>query len=257
MDEIARRYEQAVRDPALRVLCAGSTRPLPGPGGLAEILRRSSLGKTGERIIPGLTLIKSAAAFKAPEFITTNSVVKDGYKRHHYATVQRTEVEDVVHESFYVAPGDHLQPVAGAKTNGSRLKRYWRVSASVSDLVRRAEQEHLDDARRAFDLTYGKIAGEINALANQKFGPADSPDEAHGLALKALAARLPKELGTDPANWVKVLERLLGQSAERDAKGWHFAEIGEVRQERDRIVDVVKSSSWANIGVASDKVVRY
>lgn len=54
-----------------------------------------------------------------------------------------------------------------------------------------------------------------------------------------------------------MLERLLGQSTTRDTKGWHFAEVGEIIQERDRIVDVLKPSTWANIGVSSSKVVNY
>ena len=252
--EIALLEERVVRDCSLFVCRAGSPKPLPAPGGLADILRKS---KAGNKMIPGITPIKNAAAFRAPAFVTTNTAEKDGFNRRHYAVVQPTRADDVVHESFYAAPGDHLQPGKVEVVKGHRLQRYWRVSKDMSDMIQRGEQEHLDDAQRAFELTYKKVADEINALATQKFGPADSPAAADALALAALELRLPKELGTVPANWVKVLDRLLAQSITRDTKGWHYVEIGAVVTEKDRILDVVKASTFTNIGVASSKVVNY
>jgi hypothetical protein len=254
MHEIARFAERTARDTSLFVCHAGSTKPLPPPGGLGEILRKS---KAGNKMIPGITPIKNAAAFRAPAFVTTNTVEKDGFQRRHYAQVQPTRADDVVHESFYAAPGDHLQPGKVETVGGRRLQRYWRISKDMSDLIQRGEQEHLDDAQRAFELTYKKIADEINALTTQKFGPADNPAAAEALALAALGLRLPKELGTDPANWVRVLDRLLALSITRDTKGWHYVEVGGVVTEKDRIVDVVQQSTFTNIGVASSKVVNY
>jgi hypothetical protein len=254
MYEIARLAETADRDPALFVCRAGSPKPLPPPGGLTEILGKS---KAGNKMIPGVTLIKNAAAFRAPAFVTTSTVEKDGFQRRHYAMVQRTQAEDVVHESYYAAQGDHLQLGKVELVQGRRFQRYWRVTKEMSEMIQRGEQEHLDDARRAFELTYKKIADEINALTNRKFGPADTPAGAEQLALAALTARLPKELGTDPANWVRVLDRLLALSSARDTKGWHYMEIGQVLTEKDRILDVVKPSTFINIGVASSKVVNY
>jgi hypothetical protein len=254
MHEITLLAETAGRDPALFVCRAGSPKPLPPPAGLADILRKS---KSGTKIIPGVTLIKSAAAFRAPAFVTTNTAEKDGFQRRHYAVVQRTQAEDVVHESYYAGQGDHLQPGKVEIVRGRRLQRYWRVSKEMSQMIQRGEQEHLDDAQRAFELTYKKIADEINALANRKFGPADTPAGAEQLALAALTARLPKELGTDPVNWVRVIDRLLALSSTRDTKGWHYVEIGEMLTEKDRIVDVVKPSTFLNLGVASSKVVNY
>lgn len=254
MHEIALLADRAARDPSLLVCHAGSPKPLPPPGGLAEIIRKSKLGI---KMIPGVTPIKNAAAFRAPAFVTINTAEKDGFKRRHYAVVQRTQAEDVVHESYYAAQGDHLQPGKVDLVGGRRFQRYWRVSKEMSEMIQRAEQEHLDDARRAFELTYKKVADEINAMTNQKFGPADSPGEAEKLALAALGLRLPKELGTDPANWVRVLDRLLGLTTTRDTKGWHYAEVGEVLTEKDRILEVVRPSAFLNIGVASSKVVNY
>jgi hypothetical protein len=253
MHEIALLAERAAQDPSLFVFCAGSPTPLSPPGGLAEILLK---GKAGNKMIPGVTPIKNAAAFRAPAFATTNTHEVDGFKRLHYAVVQRTQAEDVVHESYYAAPGDHLQPGKVEMVEGRRYARYWRITQDMSEMIRRGEQEHLDDAKRAFELTYKKIADEINALTDQKFGPADNPQGADQLALAALAARLPPQLGTNPANWVRVLDRLLGQSVARDTKGWHYMEIGEVLTERDKILDVVKPSTFANIGVACSKVVN-
>jgi hypothetical protein len=252
MYEIALLAAAADEDPSLLVLRAGTPKASTPPNGVAEIMRRGS----GKKLTPGLTLIKSAAAFRTPAFITTNTHERDGHQVRHYATVQRTDAQDVEHESYYAAAGDHLQPPRGGDARRSQ-QYYWRVTQAISDLIRTGEQEHLDDARRAFELTYKRIADEINALVDQRFGPADTPDKASQLAEAALAAKLPKELGTIPANWTRVFQRLLDQSTSRDTNGWHYMQTGEVITEKDRIVEMVVPSTFAQIGVASSKVVNF
>ncbi|HEY3065650.1 MAG TPA: hypothetical protein VGL09_07655 [Methylomirabilota bacterium] len=252
--EIARRAAAADDDPSLLALRAGSPKVSSPPSGIGDIMRKGSSG--GKKLTPGLTLIKNAAAFRTPAFITTNTHERDGHTVRHYATVQRTDAQDVEHESFYAAAGDHIQPGHVETRAGHRYQYFWRVTEKISDLIRAGEQEHLDDARRAFELTYKRIADEINALVGTRFGPADTPDKATQLAEAALAAKLPRELGTNPANWTRVLDRLLDQSKTRDTKGWHYMQTGEVITEKDRIVEMVVPSTFAQIGVASDKVVN-
>ena len=160
--------------------------------------------------------------------------------------------------------GDIMRKGSGGKlpgrvetVSGKRYQYYWRVAQKISDMLRAGEQEYLDDARRAFELTYKRIADEINALVGQRFGPADTRGKANELAEAALAAKLPKELGTNAANWTRTLDRLLEQSKSRDTKGWHYMQTGEVITEKDRIVEMVVPSTFAQIGAGSNKVVNF
>ena len=251
--EIALLAAAADADPSLLALRAGTPKALAAPNGISEIMRKGHEGK----LIPGLTLIKNAVAFRTPSFITTNTHERQGPTVRHYATIQRTDAQDAEHECYYAAAGDHLQPGRVEVVSGKCYQCYWRVTQKISDMIRAGEQEHLDDARRAFELTYKRIADEINALVGQRFGPADTPGKATQLAEEALAAKLPKELGTNAANWTRTLDRLLEQSKSRDKKGWHYMQPGEVITEKDRIVEMVVPSTFAQIGVASSKVVNF
>jgi hypothetical protein len=237
-------------------LRAGTPSAKPAPGGVGDILRRggqASLGTTG-----GLTLIKSAAAFTAPRFITTNQAQRLGSRVDHYATVQRTTSTDATHECFYPAAGDHLRPGMSQQIGGRTYNHYWRISRQVSDVLRQGEQEHLDDALRAYQLTYKCVEDAINALSGQRFGPATTPDAAMRLAEAALARRLPPQLGTNPTNWVLVLDRLLGQSKSRDSRGWHALSIDPPLTVGNMIVHPVSTTSTTQIGrVPSSQVVNY
>jgi len=114
----------------------------------------------------------------------------------------------------------------------------------------------LDDAQKAFELTYGRIAKEINSLAGKRFGPASTPSGASALALAALESRLPKQLGTDPANWVAVLDRLLGLSKTRDTSGWHALRTDPPQTVDGMILHPVSTTGSTQVGtVSSSKVV--
>jgi hypothetical protein len=241
---------------AVMVLRAGTTSAKAAPGGMADILRRSaqtSLGTAG-----GLTLVKNAAAFTAPRFSTTNQPQRTGNRVDHYATVSRTSSSDATHESFYPAAGDHQRPGMTQQIGGRPYNHYWRISQQVSDLIRQGEQEHLDDALRAYQLTYKSVENAINALVGRRFGPASTPAAAERLAEAALAARLPTQLGTNPANWVQVLERLLAQTKTRDSKGWHALSIDPPLTVGNMIVHPVSATATTQIGrVPSSQVVNY
>lgn len=235
---------------------AGTARAEPAPNGMGTIVSRSGsarLGATG-----GLTLIKNAAAFTAPSFVTQNSAVRQGSTVQHFAQVQRTSSADATHESFYPGPGDHIRPGMTQRIGNQTFTHYWRISPQVSELIRQGEEEHLADALRAYQLTYKLIADTINAMVGRSFGPARTPAEAQTLAEAELTRRLPTQLGTDPRNWVRVLDRLLGQSQERDRSGWHTISTDPPLTVGDRIIHPVAMMSSARIGQApSSQVVNY
>jgi hypothetical protein len=235
---------------------AGAASVQPAPNGLGTIVRKggsASLGATG-----GLTLIKDAGAFTAPSFITRTSAVRQGSTVRHYAEVQRTTSSDVTHECYYPGPGDHVRPGMTQQIGGQVYTHHWRISQQISTLIRRGEEEHLADAEQAYKLTYKLIADTINSMAGQRFGPAPTPREAERLAEAELAKRLPRQLGTDPRNWVAMLNRLLTQTTERDRSGWHAVSIDPPLTEGDKIVHPVVTTATTRIGqVAASQVVRY
>jgi hypothetical protein len=256
--EIERLRIRALADSVSGVCLAGAPAVRTAPNGLADIMRRGgrghNLGVSG-----GLTLTKNSAAFTPPRLDTTMRSVRTGTRVEHYARVQRTTSHDATHDCFYPGPGDHLRPGMTQQIGGRTYNHYWRVSPQVSTLLRRGEQEHLDDALRAYQLTYQLIENTINALAaGREFGPATTPFEATRLAQAELARRLPAQLGTNPANWVRVLDRLLTQTRTRDTNGWHALDIDPPQTIGNRIIHPVVTTSTTRIGqVPSSRVVNY
>jgi hypothetical protein len=240
------------------VSCAfvGAPAAKSAPDGLGFIMsqrRTTSLGVAG-----GLTLIKNAAAFTVPQFRTTTTAVRRGTLVEHYAEVQRTTARDATHVSYYPGPGDHRRPGMTQTIGGRVFTHYWRVSRDVSDLIRRGEEEHLADAQRAYDLTYGLVCTTINALAGRRFGPARTPNEATRLAEAELARRLPRALGANPSNWVAVLNRLLDATKLRDTRGWHAVTNDPPRTIADRIIHQVTTAPTTKIGrVPASQLVNY
>lgn len=226
-------------------LCfAGTPARKAAPSGMSDIVRMS---KQAKLTFAGLTSIKSAGAFVAPIFQTTNTHKREGYKVEHFATVDRTTSQDATHDSYYPGPGLHLklqQPKKGPP-------EYWEISEEMSDLIRQGEQEHLDDARRAFELTYKCVENHINSLVGRKFGPATNPNGAAALALQELEKRIPKELGTDPGNWTKQLDRLLLMTTERDKLLMHAIQLGSAREEDGKYIETLVASAFFRVGQTS------
>jgi hypothetical protein len=238
------------------LLFAGVTVSVIPPDGMSEILRRGGFGELGTS--GGITLIKNAAAFTVPRLNTLNTNKRVGNKVDHFATVQSTVANDVVHDSFYPEPGDHIRPGMTRQEGSRTFQYYWRVSQDMSDLIRQGEQEHLNDARRAFELTYQLIGNAINSLAGTPVGPAATPYAAQQLAEAALAQILPSQLGGGPATWVQVLDRLLQQSKARDTKQWHGLSTGPPVTEGDKVFLPVMLGQMTKIGlVPSSQIVNY
>ena len=144
------------------------------------------------------------------------------------------------------------------KIGGRLFVHYWRISPNMSALIRRGEEEHLADAQRAYDLTYRLIADTINALVGRRFGPARTPSDATNLAEAELARRLPRQLGTNPATWVAMLNRLLDLTKIRDTQGWHAVSADPPQTLGDRIIHPVATTQTTKIGrVPSSQIVNY
>lgn len=235
---------------------AGTPMMKPAPNGLSQILSsRAGGGTLG--VLGGLTLRKSANAYTQPKFQTQLSHQKKQFGADHFAEVLRTTTSDIALDCFYVGPGDHIRPGMVTTSGRTRLQHVWRVSKSVSDAIRKGEEEHLADVARAFEITYKLIADTINAMGGRKFGPAATPAAAHGLAEADLARRLPSQLGVNASMWVQVFDRLLNKTEERDKNGWHSLSTDPPFEEHGKIVHVVSLSS-AKIGtVPSSDLVKY
>jgi hypothetical protein len=249
IEVLARRVRNS---PGRLAVFAGTPASVAAPQGMSEILRRShrmDLGTTG-----GLTLIQNSAAFTPPRLEITTRQEAKGY----VAVVQRTQTEDVVHESFYPAAGDHIRPGMKVQDGNRTIQYYWRVSGEMSELIRKGEQEHLDDAHRAFELTYLLVAQTINSVAGKPFGPASSADAAQQSAKTALEKILPRQLGVDPTGWADVLDRLLLQTASRDTLRWHSVVGGPPVTEGDKVILPIIVTDTTKIGrIRSSQVVNY
>jgi hypothetical protein len=258
LKEIEQHARSAAADPGVTVALAGSPVAQPAAGGLAFINRQSSR----PRLIGGLTQIKHSGAFTAPSFNTTTSVERDGYQRRHFAEVQPTTATDATHDCYYAAPGLHERPLPSggntARVQGRTYRYYIQISDEMSALLRAGEQEHLDDAQRAYDLTYGLIAHCINTLVGRRFGPASNPQAAQQLALAELARRLPAQLGTDPINWVRMLDALLSMSHRVRDEG-HLHDVTTISEtiRGNRIIHELAPSGTTQIGLPADQVVNY
>jgi hypothetical protein len=134
------------------------------------------------------------------------------------------------------------------RERGQRQPEYWEISEEFSDLIRQGEQEHLDDARRAYELTYKCVENEINKLVGRQFGPAQSPGEAEAMAAAELARRLPSQLGANPANWVAALDRLLNMTDLRDKNLWHAVSTDSIRQENGKVIERLKPATFFKVG---------
>lgn len=213
----------------------------------------------------GWTGVPNAAAYTNPDFQTDwQREQPDAGPPRHFAVVRGTSSPDITLESWFLGPGDHRWDQATVRIGGVTYHYYTHVSQQISGLVRDGEQEHINDAQRAYDIGYGLIARQINALAGRRFGPAATPAGADQMALDALDATLPPALSTRQPGfrgaWVRVMDALLAQTTSRDQRNWHtMTETGQRRDtSKHRVVVDLAPSSTTNINsVPSDQVVNY
>lgn len=250
--QIAHLASRAAADPGIAIAFAGSPVEKSAPGGVSFI--RS---KSGGGISFAWTGTVKAGVFTAPSVRTNVTTIKKDHQREHFAELKPTTSADATHFCYYPGPGDHEIPGMTKKIGGKTYKRYYRISQEISELARKGEQEHLNDALRAYNITYKLIADQINSLAGQRFGPARSPYEAKQQAYAALEKKLPKQLGTEPGGWAKMLDTLLVATRFRDLKLWHELEAGSEQKIGTKFIRPVKETEMTNIGVPSSEVINY
>lgn len=255
LSDIANLAGESRRTSVGHTLFAGTPASQEAPGGLGIILEKS--GRTSFSTAAGLTRLKNSAAFKPPRFRVKTSTEGEDDKVKYFGEVQSTTSKDAVHESYYPGPGDHKMPYPDQEIDGKTYSHYWRVSGKISELIRKGEQEHLDDAARAYELTFKRVENEINTLANEKIGPAEDRDEVNNMAEEALAKRLPPQLGTHPDNWDKVLDELIQASTLRDKRGLHGITLDPSKTEKDRIIYPLGTTPTTKIGVPPEEIVQF
>jgi hypothetical protein len=253
--EIAERARTAEADPNVTLVFAGVPQKQDPPGGMQFIAKQPGEWGLGGQPA-GYTSIKGAAAFTPPNFATQMSAEKDGFKRHYFVEVRSTTATDVEHASYYPGPGTHDN--ATSEQKDGTYHYYWTITDKISELIRKGEQEHLNDAKRAYDLTYGLIAKEINAMVGKRFGPAETPAAAEQLAQAELIRRLPAALGSDPLNWFNVLETMLGMTTQRDKTHLHDLIPGKaVDRGKTLYIPLVTTEQTSIDQVPSDQIVNY
>jgi len=139
-------------------------------------------------------------------------------------TVKPTSASMGTVEALYLKKGTHEIPGKKVTANfpqcgagGKKVPFASEVSEEMSHLSRQAEQEHCDDYKRAFDLTYGQWVSNINSLAGTSFGPGTKAEVEKEID-KALKAKGDK--GGD--GWVAEFRRLAALSlAGRDDTRFH------------------------------------
>lgn len=235
-------------------LRAGTAAAQAPPGGLDAI-------QAHEPSAAGWTGIKLSGAFVSPNFSTTTVPAKPGEDR--FVTVDAPVASpDAVHESLFPSPGDHRWGNRSVEAKGGPFTAWHRVSTAMSAQIAQGEQEHLADAARAYELTYGLITRVVTTMAGQRFGPAKTPMAADELAIAAFDAQLPAPLSVRQPGfrgvWLRLLETLLKQSKLRDLRGWHDVEIGPILTEGKRWIYPLVPTDHTKIGTEpSNTVVNY
>jgi hypothetical protein len=225
------------------------------PGGLNAVQARSAGAA-------GYTGVKNSGAFVNVDLTTSidRSSSKPGEA---YVTADPPQDSpDAVHEALYLLPGDHRHGTGTYTDKGRTYTPYTRVDEDTSTLIRAGEQEHLDDARRAYDLSYGLILATLRAMAGRRFGPAATPSAAEALARTEFDKQLPPALSVSRPGyrsaWIAVLDALLKQTKARDKNGWHDLLDGRMVTEGNKWVYPLERTGTTKIGsVGSDQVVNY
>lgn len=132
-------------------------------------------------------------------------------------TVKKTTAGMGPVEALYLKPGTYKVPQnmtargPACGKSGKKVPFFSKVGADISALAKQAEQEHCDDYKRAFELSYGKWAGTINSIAGTPFGPG-SRKNVQGKIQQALKAKGDK----GRKGWIKEAIRLKKLSLKRD-----------------------------------------
>lgn len=209
------RLGQALRDAQAAQARPSSwhSRPAPPPGGVLAIRAHegSSRHAAGVTEVPGPP---------PPELVMTTERGRDGQWR---ARVGAPAPINVTPTSMYPAPGLHDLP---DNPNRSGVPQKNLIEDDVSLLVRRGEEEHLDDIHWALQLTYVCIINTLRRLSTQQPPPAPTEAAAREATRRWVCGALPPQLrwqGDDPfRTWVRAYTALTRVTYERDDPNrWH------------------------------------
>jgi hypothetical protein len=162
-------------------------------------------------------------------------------------------------------------PAAGRHKLGDLGKGTWYldVTQEWSDKLKKGEEEHVTDTQKAYDMTWGRVAGIVNAMAAATSGSKGSTvDAAQQAAWKAFVAKLPK--GFQPtgdsysteaqeAIWgaddpKTIFRKLMNETkAVRDGKLWHVPEESQKATVGDDRIDELSAGN-SHIGETTTDV---
>jgi hypothetical protein len=169
------------------------------------------------------------------------------------------------HEVFYPAPGRHRLRAYGS---GSQ---YLDVTDDWSNKIFEGEGEHVADIDSAWDMTWGRVASAINAMAAGERFTARTSEAAQAAAWQAFKRRLPEGLrpegdapteeaqeakwGADNTN--TIFRKLMSESRRaRDNSGWHTPDQNLKQMEGDNRVDEMAVGSSRIPGVTSARLMQ-
>jgi len=194
------------------------------PDGLREMMEEGSGGQRG--------LTRTSYVANPPLFRVGRVEQTDGG----WATrPNEVRLPSLDHEVFYPAPGRHRLRAYGL---GSQ---YLDVTEEWSNRLYQGEGEHVGDIDRAWDMTWGRVARAINAMAAGERFTGPTVEAAQAAAWEAFTHRLPVALrptGDAPtteaqeAKWGAdspdtIFRKLMGESKRaRDVTGWHTPDQG-------------------------------
>ncbi len=214
---------RAVPDAVLRALVAAPT---------LAATRAALTAAGGDGADMGVT--DPPAGFAAPTYnIATHAADGGGFT----ATVAKTgNADEGTNASFYLGPGVHstgLMIANGALTNyvaGPGNKEiYGEVTNAIANNSRDAEQEHVDDHQRAFDITLDAAEDAIDdGVAQSPHGPALTAPLAQAAAEGYMDGRVTHYTGLLGANNFQITANLgnlytnkVNMTQQRDAQLWH------------------------------------
>ena len=169
------------------------------------------------------------------------------------------------HEVFYPAPGRHRLRAYGTGSHILEVTEEW------SNRLLEGENEHVADIDRAWDMTWGRVASTINAMAAGDPFTGSTADEARAAAWREFKRRLPAGLrpeGDTPtseaqeAKWGPddrgtVFRQLMNESKRaRDLSGWHTPDQNLKAEEGDDRVDELSAGRSRIPGTPSERLMQ-
>lgn len=169
------------------------------------------------------------------------------------------------HTGYYWGRGDYMDAAAphnrlvGAHHSLAHEHVYMVVSSTMANLSRRAEQEHLDDFRRAFQLSLQAAEDAIRAVirgpetaagpdADAWYGPYPSPGAANAAMANLVHQQLPpasQALDLDQTRWAADYQTLRDKSQnQRDGNGWHYFGLAESSWWRNNLFLRAVTETW-------------